>query len=179
MYILFARITLVYHNALFKKSKDCDKCYHSGYINVFCFCILYNVWNWVRAPQSLNFDGDDFSAYVTNYIRGRNFPSQTKRDLKTENSKILERYSCIEYSNFLACHAVPLGEMFPAVWKIVVFRVFGMLLSCLTLTLEALWSFERMALLAQQDVASLKTWIFNNTAVRNWDLEFATNFYWK
>jgi len=62
----------------------------------------------------------------------------------------------------------------------VIFRVFGVFLNCLTLKLEALWSLERRALMAQQqDVASLKTRIFNNTAVRNWDLEFATNFYWK
>ena len=40
----------------------------------------------------------------------------------------------------------------------IVFRVFGMFLNCLTLKLEALWSLERRALVAQQqDVASLKT----------------------
>jgi hypothetical protein len=168
--ILLVLITHVYHIARFKERKDCGE--YSGYINVFCFCILHNVWNVVRSPHSLNPDGDDFSAYVANCICGRIFPSRTKWNLNTENSKILERYSYIEYSNFSACHAVPLGEMFPGIRKIVLTSpsgAFGMSLSCLTLTLEALWSLERRALLAQQQVvASLKTWIFNNTAVRNW-----------
>jgi hypothetical protein len=48
------------------------------------------------------------------------FPVSDQVRFNAENSKILERYSKTEYSNFWACHAVPLGEVFPAVRKIVV-----------------------------------------------------------
>jgi len=81
-------ITHVYHNALFKERKDCGK--YSGYINVFCFCILHNVWNVVRSPHSLNPDGDDLSAYVANCICGRNFPSRTKWNLIQKIRKFLK-----------------------------------------------------------------------------------------
>ena len=147
----------------------------------FASVYYITLWNGVRAPHSLNLDGNDFSPYITNYILvcGRNFPSRTKcRKLKNSWKVFVRRmFKFWGMSRCAVRRDVSAGLKDRSVF---VFRVFGMFLNCLTLKLEKLWSLECRTIVAQQqDVASLKTWIFNNTAVRNWDLEFATNFYWK